>query len=173
MHPNLRTKLLLLFLLLVMGGPAIGSGQVAAFATRSQIQVSNTSLKRIITEYPLPGNESGPVNITAGPDGNLWFTQVYTNQIGKITRRGSLTEYTISHHADSWPEDITAGPDGNLWFTQIYGNQIGKVTPRGTFTEYPLPTAGSQPFGITVGPDGNLWFTENSGDRIGRIRPIH
>src|SRR5437588_2927765 len=101
MHPNLRTILFPLFFLLVISGTAFGSGHVAAYATRSHIQASNTSLKRIITEYPLPGSESGPVNITAGPDGNLWFTQVYTNQIGKITPRGSLTEYTISHGPNS------------------------------------------------------------------------
>ena len=29
-----------------------------------------------ITEFAIPTANSGPVNITAGPDGNLWFTEM-------------------------------------------------------------------------------------------------
>jgi virginiamycin B lyase len=37
-----------------------------------------------ITEYTLPSG-SEPLGITAGPDGNLWFTDDGTSRIGKIT----------------------------------------------------------------------------------------
>src|SRR5881409_2252723 len=39
--------------------------------------------KRMI-EYPVT-RLSGPVGIAPGPDGNLWFTEVDGNRIGKIT----------------------------------------------------------------------------------------
>ena len=38
-----------------------------------------------ITEFPLPTTNSGPNGITAGPDGNLRFTELYSNKIGRIT----------------------------------------------------------------------------------------
>jgi streptogramin lyase len=112
-----------------------------------------------------------PYGITAGPDGNLWFTEWNGNKIGKITPAGTITEYTIPT-GGSYPVAITAGPDGNLWFTEQLGNNIGKITTSGTITEYAIPTGGSYPHGITAGPDGNLWFTEYYGNNIGKVSGI-
>jgi Beta-propeller repeat len=110
--------------------------------------------------------------ITAGPDGNLWFTEPHGNRIGRITPAGEVTEYSDGISANSHPVGITAGPDGNLWFTEPNGNRIGRITPAGVVTEFSRGiTSNSAPYGITAGPDGNLWFTERNGNRIGRITP--
>ncbi len=116
-----------------------------------------------ITEYSLSGRPEG---IAAGPDGNLWFADPLTNEIGKITTSGVVTEYAVPK--ESYPDAIAAGPDGNLWFTDELSNKIGKITTSGTITEYSLPS-GSEPIGITAGPDGNLWFTELGTTKIGKI----
>ncbi len=125
----------------------------------------------VITEFPLPTSQSWPVGITAGPDGNLWFTESNSNNIGRITPNGVITEFPIPTSANS-PDGITAGPDGNVWFTGEGSNNIGRITPNGAITEFPLPTSQDGSNGIAAGPDGNLWFTEgnrgNSG-KIGRI----
>jgi len=44
---------------------------------------------------------SSPGAITAGPDGNLWFTEPGTNRIGRITPTGTVTEFSagITHRA--------------------------------------------------------------------------
>jgi streptogramin lyase len=127
-----------------------------------------------LTEFTIPTNASGPDRITAGPDGNLWFTErnIWANRIGRITPAGTITEFTIPTSA-CMPGGITAGPDGNLWFTESYfkSNKIGRITPSGTVTEFTIPTNASGPDGITAGPDGNLWFTEDGGNQIGRITP--
>src|SRR6266702_752778 len=127
-----------------------------------------------IKEFPIP-TKSAPIAITAGPDGNLWFTEIVfgVGEIGRITPNGRFTVFPIPT-ASSMPEGITAGPDGNLWFTEEAGNQIGRITPAGSITEFPLPTncglsGGCEPWSITSGPDGNLWFTELDGNRVGRI----
>jgi hypothetical protein len=107
--------------------------------------------------------------MTAGPDGNLWFTELNGNKIGRITTAGTVTEFG-GLTANSQPVAITTGPDGNLWFVENVGNRIGRMTPAGALTgEFPVPTANSHPEEITAGPDGNLWFTEGSGNKIGRI----
>jgi streptogramin lyase len=121
-----------------------------------------------ITEYSIPTGGSEPLGITAGPNGNLWFTEYEGNNIGKITPSGAITEYSIPTGGGN-PTGITAGPDGNLWFTEHYGNKIGKITTGGAITEYSIPTGGGNPSGITAGPDGNLWFTEQDGNKIGKI----
>src|SRR6266567_437546 len=112
---------------------------------------------------------AGPLGITAGPDGNLWFTEGKGNKIGRISPSGTITEFPVPT-AGSYPIGITAGPGGNLWFTERDGNKIGRISPGGTITEFPVP-AKSRPEGIAAGPDGNLWFTERDGNKIGRISP--
>src|SRR5262245_32963137 len=81
-----------------------------------------------LTEFSLPSANSGPSGIVAGPDGNVWFTEISGNRIGRITPKGVITEFTIPT-ADSRPTGITRGPDDNLWFTEDSGNQIGRITP--------------------------------------------
>ena len=56
------------------------------------------SLGEITTFGPLP-KESYPADITAGPDGNLWFTEEGAGKIAKITTSGTMTEYSLRHRA--------------------------------------------------------------------------
>ena len=99
---------------------------------------------------------AGPYGITAGPDGNLWFTEYLGDRIGRITPLGVITEFSTGMTAGAYPYGITAGPDGNLWFTESGRDRIGRITPAGVITEFSTGmTAGAQPYGITAGPDGN------------------
>jgi virginiamycin B lyase len=126
-----------------------------------------------VTEYG-DGISAGsdPRGVVAGPDGNMWFTEILGDRIGKITPSGVVTEYSGGITPGSQPYDIAAGPDGNVWFTEINGDRIGKITPSGVVTQYSAEiSAGSRPYGIAAGPDGNMWFTEIVGNRIGRITP--
>ena len=70
-----------------------------------------------INEFTVTTAGSEPYGITAGSDGNLWFTEENGNKIGRITTTGSITEYPLPTFGSA-PEGIAAGPDGNLWFTE-------------------------------------------------------
>jgi streptogramin lyase len=118
------------------------------------------------------------LRITAGPDGNLWFTEfIYNANIGRITTAGSVTEFSLPTPFVN-PAGIATGPDGNVWFTEPDFDSgltalIGRISPAGAITEFPLPNSLSGPNDIAAGPDGNLWFTESNinGNKIGRITP--
>jgi streptogramin lyase len=71
--------------------------------------------------YPQP--HIGVANrLTAGPDGNVWFTQP-GQVVGRITPNGDVTIFnTTNVNANA----LAAGPDGNLWFTDSANNQVGK-----------------------------------------------
>lgn len=112
---------------------------------------------------------SAPQSITAGPDGNLWFTESASNKIGRITPAGVVTEFSNGLSAGANPWGITSGPDGNLWFTERSTSKIGRITPQGVITEFATITPNAAPWGITAGSDGNLWFTENGINSVGRI----
>ncbi len=128
-----------------------------------------------VTEYdvltPFGTDAFGVFTITAGPDGNLWFTLVGGSHIGKITTVGVVTLYNTGLSVGAGPYVITAGPDRNLWFTEHPDVRVGKITPSGVITEYSRRISlDADLFGITAGPGCTLWFTERSGNRIGRIK---
>jgi streptogramin lyase len=106
-----------------------------------------------------------PRAICAGPDGNLWFTDL-SGSVDRITTSGIITEF----RAGGTPWYIAPGPDGNVWFTDRGQGAIGQITPSGTITEFSL-SALSSPLAITAGSDGNLWFTDTGTNQIGRITP--
>lgn len=107
--------------------------------------------------FDVTGN---PGRITAGPDGNVWFTLTMTSddkQLGKITPSGAVTEY---HLADSLT-GLTAGPDGNLWATTTNGVvRISPANPEDAtkFTDIGIGTPGD----IITGPNGHLWTGSNA-----------
>lgn len=117
------------------------------------------SAGQTFTEFPIPGGY-GTAAITAGPDGNLWFTEYL--KVGRVTPSGVITLFTPPSFS-FYNNGIAAGPDGNLWFTEQVGI-IGRITPAGEITEFPLPGTflAPSPGAIAAGPDGNLWFTETA-----------
>src|SRR5947209_12308 len=78
-----------------------------------------------ITEYPVPTTNAVPSVITAGPDGNLWFTEVQASKIGTINpATHAISEFPVPT-ANSQPAGIATGPDGNVWFTEAAASKIG------------------------------------------------
>jgi len=114
-------------------------------------------------EVPSAGRVYG---ITAGPDGNVWFTDNF-GKIGKMTSSGAVTMYEIPLQRSA-PLGITQGPDGNLWFADGF-DWIGRITMSGVITIFGPVSQGGSPRGIAAGPDGNLWFAEGGSNKVGRI----
>ena len=112
-----------------------GSNYVGTITTAGQI-----------TLFPLnpqaENQQAGDVlgGITAGPDGNVWFTEPKSGQLARITPNGSVTEFPVPT-VTSAPTDITLGHDGALWFTEQLGNQVGRYLPAATPPATPLPAA--------------------------------
>ncbi len=117
---------LLPVLLLILVGLLVGCG-ASASQPAGRTPTPTRGLKGTITEFPTPTSLSLPTFITAGPNGNLWFTEFSNDKIGRVTPSGTITEFPIptSHSVPGW---ITVGPDGNLWFTESGGNKIGRLT---------------------------------------------
>jgi streptogramin lyase len=138
----------------------------AAFTIAMMVDTRASAAAITTADFPIPTANSNPVEITPGPDGNLWFTEQSGNNIGRITTSGAITEFAaLTTNSEPW--GITAGPDGNLWFTERAGQNIGRITTQGVITEFVIPNATNCSPDIVAGSDGNLWFTECN--NIGRI----
>src|SRR5262245_6083539 len=140
--------------------------------------LENRWVPSAITEFPLPplsfGGSFGATAITAGPDGNVWFTDPVAGNVGRITPSGQVTEFTSPIGS---PGVIAAGPDGNLWFsTSALSSSpaIGRITPAGQTATFPIPDQFAGVTALAAGPDGNVWFTEfvyPNAEKVGRITP--
>lgn len=141
------------------------------------------------------GSGALPLSLTAGPDGNVWFTDPRREEIGRITPSGTITEFSsgLGPNSDIY-SGLAVGADGNLWFDVYhYGYEelegeifvppsISRITPSGSITEFTQPPAYSEAGALTPGADGNIWFPiagyppEEEGEEairgeIGRIVP--
>ena len=169
-HQNpLRNALLLLPL--VFAGFISACGTAITASSSPTPTTSMQGIRGIFHEYPLPSSQFGPGTITTGPDGNLWFTEVMTDQnlsvkaskIARITPTGTVSEFALPS-ASTLAADIITGPDGSLWFTER--DKIARITTGGKISEFSLPPS-TYAQSIATGPDGNLWFTDLT--KIGRM----
>ena len=110
--------------------------------------------------------------VAAGPDGNLWFSQPFLGQIGRMTPQGAFLTPVVIPSPDADPRDIALGPDGALWFTEINANRIGRIVPGGVVTEFQIPMTDALPRSIVAGPDEAMWFLEKDSPGAGRIARI-
>jgi virginiamycin B lyase len=67
----------------------------------------------------------GPVTITGGPDGNMWFADA-GGSLGRVDANGTMTRIPLSTGAVG----IAVGPDGNIWFTETGAGNVGRFVVR-------------------------------------------
>ena len=111
------------------------------------------------TKYTIPTSGSAPAGITAGSDGNLWFTEQGGSKIGRITPAGTITEPTGATGLPG-PAVISPGVAGTLWFTE--SSAVGELAiPAGTVTQSPMLPGEDvhRPGGVAVDSKGNAWVT--------------
>ena len=181
-HPSpFNSSLIFVFLLIFVSVIAgCKSAPTGSPPPQSPSPTSGPPLKGKVSLFTLPMAGSSSPAIIAGPDGNVWFTEVSgtingpSSKIGRITPSGKISEFPPNAlHGNLG--SITVGPDGNLWFTDggfSQGGKIGSITPTGAIKEFPLPASPADPISITTGADGNLWFTDGLPSQIARIERI-
>jgi streptogramin lyase len=104
-----------------------------------------------------------PIDIVAGANGTLWFTDNNTPAIGEIAPGPKFREFTTGLKPGGHPYGLVLGHDGNIWFTDESGG-VGRITPSGSITEYTSARlASTTPANLTVAPDGALWTIVGTG----------
>ncbi len=157
---------------------AAGGGAWTSFGTSpGSFEVTGKDEPAIgeVTEFPVSEN-SGPLDIVGGSDGNLYFTASTGHAIGVITTSGTVTLYGTMDE----PDGLAFDGLGNLWFSMPYpsSQDLGMwALPLSTSTlprywDIPYPgEEGGRPAAMALGPDGCIWYTQPAMSRVGSVDP--
>ena len=133
---------------------------------------------------------SGPMYITFGPDGSIYFVEAVGSRIRKVSPDGIITtiagngEYGYS--GDGGPaieaalglsiSGLAVGADGSVYVADTWNYRIRKISPDGLintvmgigekgYTDYAGPGANAKlswPMGIAVGTDGKVYCCDGN-----------
>ena len=117
-----------------LGGSDASNNAVGALKDYPQGAISLIQLGKFVV----------PLDMTVGPDHNLWFTTY--SEVGRVTPDGQVRlfdpEPKANVNAHIILGGITTGPDGALWFA-TENVAVGRVTTAGAVTllgSRPIPT---------------------------------
>ncbi|MGH9441576.1 MAG: virginiamycin B lyase family protein [Thermoanaerobaculia bacterium] len=86
-----------------------------------------------------PGGGTPPL-ITAGANGDLYFSDPVENAICLLSSSGTITKYTVPT-AQSGISSLALGQDGNVYFGELAAGKVGRLTAStGSFAEIVVPT---------------------------------
>src|SRR5256885_2216560 len=140
--------------------PSLGSASASPSSRPSSSQLATGASGGVI-EYALPDPQTAGSScsdcghasasrITAGSDGNIWFTDSGNRKVGRITPSGAVTEFELPD-AGGIAFGIAVGPDKNIWITVTAVGQgrpdwIARIDSSGEVTKFPAGTgSGSYP----------------------------
>ena len=145
-------------------------GALAAPTVLRQAAAATESPFRV-RYYPVAAG-MGSRDVTAAPDGSIWFCGQRNGMLGRLDPRDG-TYKLINLGPGAAPHGVVVGPDGAPWITEGGQNAIARVDPADHAVKlFKLPA--SQPYAnLNTGvfdKAGIYWFTGQSGI-YGRLDP--
>lgn len=115
-----------------------------------------------------------PADLTAGPNGNIWFTQMMADQLAELVIT-STVDYDVRGYTDALlsggrPFGVAVSA-GSLYVAQTANDIISIFTPPDSWLHMPptgLPEALDEPYKLVTDGQGRVWGTERAGNHVSR-----
>lgn len=106
-------------------------------------------------------------------EGNVWFTNPGTGQIGKIDSKTLKVTQWMPPTQGTYERRIVVDSDDTVWFGEFRAGKIGRFDPKTqTFKEYVVPGGDlAYPYAMAIGTDHSIWYSSYFLDVIGRLDP--
>lgn len=107
---------------------------------------------------------SAPNDLAIDTHGNIWFTEMNTDSIGKLdVKTGTFTHYPLSRQATVQkynPYGIAIDPSGSAWFTEAGTNTLGHLdATTGRIQFFTLPGPSNPLMEVASDTHGTIWAT--------------
>lgn len=114
-----------------------------------------------VTTVKIPTNNSFPYTMTPGPNDTLWFTELFTGELGALSQNGTIREYALPGGAASEPSQIVFVNSTSGYYSAVGVNepQGGGVYSFNTTRFAPVLLGGqhlTDPSSLSIG-SGALW----------------
>ena len=145
----------------------ITSGYYEGYVPVGSVIVRVSPSGETTAEYPEHFNFAGFHDITAGPDGDMWFGGVPHAGLGRIDMEGHVTEFAPpAGEVDA--VGVAAAPNGDIWMAPAYSeDELGTghgffvwrfITPLMPVNESPPMLTGAASLGATLTSTAGLWL---------------
>jgi len=120
---------------------------------------------------PTFGFTLGPLGLAFGPDGNLYVSNDFTNNVQRFNGTTGASLGTFVSAGLDVPTGLVFGPDGNLYVSSFNTNVVQRYSGRtgASMGIFAISNELSGPEQLVFGPDGDLYvasFTSNSVERF-------
>jgi len=107
-----------------------------------------------------------PYGIDVAPDGNIWVTRLYANDIAKIDPE--TDEITMIDFPYGGPRRLRVDAQNNVWIVAFQDSLLIKYDPKtGQFSQYELPVVNEIPYALNVDRKrGVVWVNGNQSDTL-------
>jgi len=145
-------------------------------STSDEIGVFDPKTRRWKDSFVLPEPARYPHTIRMAPDGFIWFTLAYSQQVGRLDPvSGAIKLISLppakvlggAGGASVYGIDVSP-VDGRIWYARLWGDRVGAIDPKTlSVTEFASPVKG--PRRLRLDASGALWVTGYSEGMIARI----
>ena len=107
-----------------------------------------------------------PYGIDVAPDGGIWVTRLYANDIAHIDPE--TDEITMIDFPFNGPRRLRADAQNKVWIVAFQDSLLVKYDPEnGKFTKFELPVINELPYALNVDKQrGVVWVNGNQSDTI-------
>jgi len=107
-----------------------------------------------------------PYGIDVAPDGSIWVTRLYANDIAKIDP--DTDEITMIDFPFGGPRRLRVDAQNNVWIVAFQDSLLIKYDPKtGQFSQYELPVVNEIPYALNVDRKrGVVWVNGNQSDTL-------
>lgn len=114
-----------------------------------------------ITEFPLPYADSLPHDLVVGPDGRIWITAFFYDQIWAMDPgNGAIQVYPIDDDdtVNAQPRALKFDDKGFLWIVNGGTNKVVRLdTQTGTYQDFDVQMYAHS---LDLDPEGNVWVND-------------
>ncbi|MFK7828660.1 MAG: hypothetical protein AB8B57_02665 [Congregibacter sp.] len=128
-----------------------------------------------ITEYALPESGSLPHDLVTGPDGRIWITAFFYDELWALTpSSGAIERFPVDTRPDvnAQPRALEFNDEGILWLVNGGTESVLRFDPMtGAYREI---SVGMYAHSIDLGPAGEVWVNDYfaAQERVAKVDPV-